>query len=120
MHNECFYINVYRMQLDSCFVDDDGSFYLMNNFFVQIFFVVIFPFYSYYITISFIYFSLFSFCFLFFFVLSHYARFRITFYFLFCYDKNWNKYIKVVQEYERAVIFRLGRLMQGGAKGPGE
>jgi erythrocyte band 7 integral membrane protein len=25
----------------------------------------------------------------------------------------------VVQEYERAVIFRLGRLMQGGAKGPG-
>lgn len=27
--------------------------------------------------------------------------------------------IKVVQEYERAVIFRLGRLLQGGAKGPG-
>jgi len=27
--------------------------------------------------------------------------------------------IKVVQEYERAVIFRLGRLQQGGAKGPG-
>lgn len=27
---------------------------------------------------------------------------------------------KVVQEYERAVIFRLGRLMQGGAKGPGK
>lgn len=27
--------------------------------------------------------------------------------------------IKVVQEYERAVIFRLGRLPQGGAKGPG-
>uniref|UniRef100_A0A1A9X349 PHB domain-containing protein n=1 Tax=Glossina brevipalpis TaxID=37001 RepID=A0A1A9X349_9MUSC len=26
---------------------------------------------------------------------------------------------RVVQEYERAVIFRLGRLMQGGAKGPG-
>ncbi|CAO1362458.1 unnamed protein product [Diamesa serratosioi] len=26
---------------------------------------------------------------------------------------------KVMQEYERAVIFRLGRLMQGGAKGPG-
>ncbi|KAG5678775.1 hypothetical protein PVAND_008416 [Polypedilum vanderplanki] len=26
---------------------------------------------------------------------------------------------KVVQEYERAVIFRLGRLMLGGAKGPG-
>ncbi|XP_076316378.1 band 7 protein AGAP004871-like isoform X1 [Tachypleus tridentatus] len=31
--------------------------------------------------------------------------------FLFC--------IKVVQEYERAVIFRLGRLLRGGAKGPG-
>jgi len=26
---------------------------------------------------------------------------------------------KVVQEYERAVIFRLGRLFSGGAKGPG-
>ncbi|CAF4315131.1 unnamed protein product, partial [Adineta steineri] len=25
----------------------------------------------------------------------------------------------VVQEYERAVIFRLGRILQGGAKGPG-
>ena len=28
--------------------------------------------------------------------------------------------IQVVQEYERAVIFRLGRLLSGGAKGPGE
>ncbi|RWS29062.1 band 7 protein-like isoform X2 [Leptotrombidium deliense] len=27
--------------------------------------------------------------------------------------------IKVVQEYERAVIFRLGRLLRDGAKGPG-
>ncbi|CAG2102897.1 unnamed protein product [Medioppia subpectinata] len=27
--------------------------------------------------------------------------------------------IKVVKEYERAVIFRLGRLVKGGAKGPG-
>jgi len=27
--------------------------------------------------------------------------------------------VKVVQEYERAVIFRLGRLLIGGAKGPG-
>ncbi|KAH9423209.1 Mechanosensory protein 2, partial [Dermatophagoides pteronyssinus] len=27
--------------------------------------------------------------------------------------------IKVVQEYERAVIFRLGRLTKGGSKGPG-
>ena len=27
--------------------------------------------------------------------------------------------IKVVQEYERAVIFRLGRNLSGGAKGPG-
>ena len=26
---------------------------------------------------------------------------------------------QVVQEYERAVIFRLGRLLQNGAKGPG-
>ena len=27
---------------------------------------------------------------------------------------------QVVQEYERAVIFRLGRLRPGGAKGPGD
>ena len=27
--------------------------------------------------------------------------------------------MQVVQEYERAVIFRLGRLRPGGAKGPG-
>ena len=27
---------------------------------------------------------------------------------------------KVVQEYERAVIFRLGRLLSGGSRGPGE
>lgn len=27
--------------------------------------------------------------------------------------------IKIVQEYERAVIFRLGRLVKGGARGPG-
>jgi regulator of protease activity HflC (stomatin/prohibitin superfamily) len=27
--------------------------------------------------------------------------------------------VLVVQEYERAVIFRLGRLLNGGAKGPG-
>ena len=27
--------------------------------------------------------------------------------------------VQVVQEYERAVIFRLGRLLNGGAKGPG-
>ena len=29
-------------------------------------------------------------------------------------------YCQVVQEYERAVIFRLGRLLPGGAKGPGK
>lgn len=28
--------------------------------------------------------------------------------------------LQVVQEYERAVIFRLGRLLRGGAKGPGK
>jgi len=28
--------------------------------------------------------------------------------------------VQVVQEYERAVIFRLGRLLPVGAKGPGE
>ena len=28
-------------------------------------------------------------------------------------------YAKTLQEYERAVIFRLGRLLTGGARGPG-
>ncbi len=28
--------------------------------------------------------------------------------------------MQVVQEYERAVVFRLGRLRSGGAKGPGD
>ena len=35
------------------------------------------------------------------------------------YDYIWLcmiTYVKVVQEYERAVIFRLGRLVKGGAK----
>ncbi|XP_053138020.1 stomatin-like isoform X2 [Hemicordylus capensis] len=27
--------------------------------------------------------------------------------------------LKIVQEYERAIIFRLGRILKGGAKGPG-
>ena len=27
--------------------------------------------------------------------------------------------MQVVQEYERAVIFRLGRLLSGGSRGPG-
>ena len=29
------------------------------------------------------------------------------------------KYVTHTQEYERAVIFRLGRLLSGGARGPG-
>ena len=28
--------------------------------------------------------------------------------------------LQVVQEYERAVIFRLGRLLSGGSRGPGK
>ena len=31
-----------------------------------------------------------------------------------------NLFFQVVQEYERAVIFRLGRLLSGGSRGPGE
>jgi erythrocyte band 7 integral membrane protein len=27
--------------------------------------------------------------------------------------------LQIVKEYERAVIFRLGRILSGGAKGPG-
>lgn len=34
--------------------------------------------------------------------------------------KRFFYFLKVVQEYERAVIFRLGRLTKGGAKGPGK
>ena len=33
--------------------------------------------------------------------------------------KNHILYLQVVAEYERAVIFRLGRLRKGGSKGPG-
>ena len=33
-----------------------------------------------------------------------------------CYDVC---VVQIVQEYERAVIFRLGRILRGGAKGPG-
>ena len=29
-------------------------------------------------------------------------------------------FLQIVQEYERAVIFRLGRVVSGGAKGPGK
>lgn len=28
--------------------------------------------------------------------------------------------LQIVKEYERAIIFRLGRILRGGAKGPGE
>ena len=40
---------------------------------------------------------------------------------VFIYLKFWSFVIfkQIVQEYERAVIFRLGRLLPGGAKGPG-
>ena len=34
-------------------------------------------------------------------------------------SENLFCWIKVVQEYERAVIYRLGRNLSGGAKGPG-
>jgi hypothetical protein len=33
---------------------------------------------------------------------------------------TYNVIVQVVQEYERAVIFRLGRLLSGGSRGPGE
>ena len=41
---------------------------------------------------------------------------------VFIYLKFWTFVIfkQIVQEYERAVIFRLGRLLPGGAKGPGK
>lgn len=32
---------------------------------------------------------------------------------------GFSLYLQIVQEYERAVIFRLGRVVSGGAKGPG-
>lgn len=46
-------------------------------------------------------------------VFLSYFLFVITFPFSLCVC------IKMVQEYERAVIFRMGRLLPGGAKGPG-
>ena len=41
---------------------------------------------------------------------------------VFIYLKFWSFVIfkQIVQEYERAVIFRLGRLLPGGARGPGK
>ena len=41
---------------------------------------------------------------------------------VFIYLKFWTfaLFKQIVQEYERAVIFRLGRLLAGGAKGPGK
>lgn len=41
---------------------------------------------------------------------------RITNFFI---PFSYLKSLQIVQEYERAVIFRLGRLIGGGAKGPG-
>ncbi|PAA58009.1 hypothetical protein BOX15_Mlig004665g1 [Macrostomum lignano] len=46
-------------------------------------------------------------------LLMSYALIILTFPFSLCLC------IKVVAEYERAVIFRLGRILEGGAKGPG-
>ena len=44
----------------------------------------------------------------------------LTFQSLIVYSKNYCLFCtQVVQEYERAVIFRLGRIAPGGAKGPG-
>lgn len=34
-------------------------------------------------------------------------------------DDNADILSQIVQEYERAIIFRLGRLVKGGARGPG-
>lgn len=57
---------------------------------------------------------------------THFAHVSLSFSlslshsFNFCFSFMLSPSLQVVQEYERAVIFRLGRLMQGGAKGPGE
>ena len=36
-----------------------------------------------------------------------------------CFYSSYRLFLQVVQEYERSVIFRLGRLLSGGARGPG-
>ena len=36
-----------------------------------------------------------------------------------CLSRLHSPLFQVVQEYERAVIFRLGRLLHGGSRGPG-
>jgi erythrocyte band 7 integral membrane protein len=43
------------------------------------------------------------------------------FYFIHCLIKEYFLFriFKIVKEYERAVILRLGRILPGGAKGPG-
>ena len=94
MHNKCSTCYM-ELRLDSRSVDDDGSFYLMNNFFVQIF-----SFCSYFFILFILHYNFFLLYFSLFFLFSFfYARFQITFYFLFllsfCYDKkNWNKIYK--------------------------
>ena len=40
----------------------------------------------------------------------------ISYYYIWLCMIMFDTYVKVVQEYERAVIFRLGRLVKGGAK----
>ena len=44
---------------------------------------------------------------------------RLTFLLSISNHGNYLHSLKVVTEYERAVIFRLGRLRKGGSKGPG-
>ena len=53
----------------------------------------------------------------------HMFKSKIKFVFLYIKPLLINKKIlftKVVQEYERAVMFRLGRILPGGARGPGK
>ena len=50
----------------------------------------------------------------------HFSLFKLYFTFIFnSRFKSTFTFPQVVQEYERAVIFRLGRLLSGGSKGPG-
>lgn len=75
------------MRLDSRSVDDDGSFYLMNNFFVQIFHFVLILFFIHFIHIT-LQFLPSTFLLFLYFLCSIPNHFLFPSFFVFCYDNK--------------------------------
>ena len=50
---------------------------------------------------------------------AHLLTFTSLFFIIITFPFSLLYSVRIVQEYERVVIFRLGRLLMGGAKGPG-